>query len=359
LILFAAGLAAHLAPFIRWSSPEPPAVRAQAWASAGQAALDAGRLVTPFILLDQWQRVLAANEEFLRRLDAIDPVSETQHALLEKLKSSARETGKPIHGGLIGVDMGQFERTAAGPLFRAALQIDPENAEARAGLAETVIRLNAMAPRIAPRQSYEGSSAALLFLGALEFDPANPESKRGLRVLSHRLVLSSFAAIREHWDYDGALKLLNEAHEIDPENREAEAALQAFPLRPAVGTTEATSVIDIPDTSAGARGLLRNIAERLAQLTDATQLRDRVVEAGDPIAYYRLVLAADPKEPRTDDAVTALALDLMDQANADLRDTQFAQANAKLGEIAGLRPDLDGLAAMRDQLCRSYPDCRL
>ena len=342
LMLFAAGLAAYLAPSIRWSSPEPPAVRAQAWASAGQAALDAGRLVTPFIPLDQWQRVLSANEAFLRRLDAIGPVSETQRALLEKLKSSARETGTPIDGGFIGVDMGQFESIAAGPLFRAALEIDPENAEARAGLAETVIRLNAMGR----------------FQGALEFDPANPESERGLRVLSHRLVLSSFVAIREHWDYDGALKLLKQAHEIDPENREAEVALQAFPLRPAVGTTETASVIDIPDTSAGARGLLRDIAERLAQLGDAPQLRDRVVEAGDPIAYYRLVLAADPKEPRTDDAVTALALHLMDQANADLRDAQFAQANAKLGEIAGLRPDLDGLAAMRDQLCRSYPDCR-
>lgn len=261
-------------------------------------------------------------------------------------------------------------------LYEAALALDPDRTDARAGLARVGQAALAQARRALAEHRYADAHRAVTLARELAVPTSQVDAvAAALRVREAAeagidRLLPRAAAARAAGNLDGddtsALWIYQRVLALQPSHTEAlegrddtltdllQQAEQAF--NEGELATAAAIVHRVREADAGHAGLpgaladLKQASERRRRRADADLRRDRLLRAGDG---YRAVLTVDP-----DDAAALRGLDLLAAAYAKrserlAADFHFDEAAAALRSAQAINPDVAEIAQARQHLARA------
>ncbi len=192
-------------------------------------------------------------------------------------------------------------------------------------------------------------SAAALYRSVQQRDPDNAAARAGLADVARALVVRAQAAIEDH-DAAAADALLDEARAIDPqlvELRAADATLRELRERLAIDASRAE-----PDAAARER-----IARLVAEAAQAAEAGNLIVPPGRS-AYdkYRSALAIDPDDAEAQAGLAGLPARAKSLFDAALADKTPFRARMLLDAVRQLAPGDVTITAMSTRLADAFLD---
>ena len=205
-----------------------------------------------------------------------------------------------------------------------------------------------------------GSDTALAhFKAALALDPENPQARAGLGKVAQALTVQAHAAL-DAGDTAQAGSLLDQAAELAPQSADL-AAARARLASLLARSARSAAAPSAPLASATVGTLSPQQAATVAQLVQraqaATRRGDIMLPPGD-CAYdlYRNALAIDGNNAAALQGMQALPAQVERLFNQALANRQLAQADAMLGNLAALSPGDAALPALSDRMATAWLD---
>ena len=334
----------------------------QAIAKARGASFEAGTLV------DQAQQAMSDGRPadagaLYKRILAADPGNAVASHGLDKVGDAlAAQAHKEIDAGDRAAAGASVDRLAALlpnygelPSLRAALVQDQKEDD---GQLSEAIRLGQAALR-AGRISGGGSDTALAhFKDALALDPDNAQAKAGLGQVAQALVVQANAA-QDSGDAAQASRLLDQAAELAPKSAELAAArahLNDTAHRPSEGVVPGA----LPQADAQAQLTPQQNAElaRLVRQAEAAARKGNVMLPPGDSAYvqYRRALAIDGNNEAARRGLQELPATVVQQFNQALSNGNLQQAGERLNDLGDLAPGEAGQAELRQRLANAWMD---
>lgn len=336
---------------------------AQAIAKARGATFQAGTLV------DQAQQAMADDKPeeagaLYRRILAADPGNAVATHGLDKVGDAlAAKARKAIEANDRDAAIATVDRLAALlpnygelPSLRAALVQDQKQDDGQ--LAEA-IRLGQTALRAGRIDGSGGDTALAHFKDAIALDPDNAQAKAGLGQVAQALVVQANAAL-DSGDNAQATRLLDQAAELAPKSAELAAARAhlADVTRHAGGAAAPSG--ELPEADAQAALSPQQSAEltRLVHQAEAAARRGDVMLPPGESAYdlYRRALAIDGNNEPARRGLQELPALVVQQFNQALANGDLQKAGDRLSDLGDLAPGEAGQAELRQRLASAWMD---
>ncbi|HUB88638.1 MAG TPA: hypothetical protein VMA74_02800 [Dyella sp.] len=327
-----------------------------------QQALSDNKLDGPDGAAALYQRVLAAEPDNAVARHGMDQVGDAMAAQVQKAL-----TANDVATASAGIDRlaAVLPNYAQLPTLRASLSA--LQAQANSALTDAINQGNDALR--AGRIDGDGNDTALAhFKAALAIDPNNAQAKAGLGQVAQALVVQANAAI-DAGDTDHARQLLDQADALAPGSADLVAA------RARLGQPPAPAVLPPSAGNGGAAGAQQqenNSALPTAQLTGQQQIQiaDMVSRAkqaaarGDIMsppgdcAYdlYRGALAIDGNNQQALAGLQALPGEVQQQFNDALRGGSLKKAGSLLDALNNLEPGDAAIAISRQRLANAWFD---
>ena len=199
-----------------------------------------------------------------------------------------------------------------------------------------------------------GDDTALAhFKTALDIDPVNAQAKAGLGQVAQALIVQANAAL-DSGDSGQAKSLLEQAAALAPRSAEL-AAARARLDTPTVATIDDTTTPAAPATLTPQQNA--DLTRMLQQAKEAARRGDIMLPPGTS-AYdlYRSALAIDGNNEEARRGVQDLPNLVVAQFNQDLANGQLAHANERLSDLADLAPGDAGQEPLRQRLAGAWLD---
>ncbi|WP_395020533.1 hypothetical protein [Dongia sp.] len=293
---------------------------------------------------------------YLNALDIYPGLAFADRKLLKDAHTEAERIGTTGHHFVVGIDSTTLE-LRSGQFFRRALEIDPNNSAAKAGLREAVGYLLAVT-----RGCGELCGPSLIYQRILELDREQVEADR--RDPEAQFARDAEVLIRNGAVYDAAV-LLQVVQERAPGNSEA-AVLQPEILRRVLerGWRE----IKLGDSGYGALQWLKQaraldpagaetkqlgvaVADSIAVAGDRKFLLHIRGRGGDPLMTYHDALEIDPDNANANGGIAALLLYW--EVSRDMDNGATADIKRALETVAAEDPERPGLAKLRQLMGQS------
>lgn len=336
---------------------------AQAIAKARGATFEAGALV------DQAQQAMTDGRPadagaLYKRILAADPSNAVASHGLDKVGDAlAAQAHKDIDAGDRAAASADVDRLAALlpnygelPSLRAALVQDQKEDD---GQLSEAIRLGQTALR-AGRITGNGSDTALAhFKDALALDPDNAQARAGLGQVAQALVVQANAAL-DSGDAAQAGKLLDQANELAPKSAELAAArahLSDATRRPG-GAGVVPGELPQADTQASISPQQSAELARLVHQAEAAARAGNVMLPPGESAYdlYRRALAIDGNNEAARRGLQELPATVVQQFNQAVSSGNLQQAGERLNDLGDLAPGEAGQAELRQRLANAWMD---
>ncbi|WP_266171495.1 hypothetical protein [Dyella subtropica] len=330
-----------------------------------------GASVQTGALVDQAQQAMADGKpeeagNLYKRVLAADPGNAVATHGLDKVGDAlAAQARKAIEGGDRAAASASVDRLAALlpnygelPSLRAALVQDRK---ANDGELADALKKGQDALRAGHMAGAGDDTALAHFKAALAIDPDNAEAKAGLGQVAQALIVQSNAAL-DSGDNAQAGQLLDQAGELAPKSAELVAArahladvskhAEAGKRTPAgeAPVAEATPETLTPQQSAE--------LARLIQRADAAAHRGDIMLPPGESAYdlYRGALAIDGNNEVARRGLQDLPSQVARQFNQALANGNLAQAGERLSDLSDLAPGEAGQAELRQRLAGAWMD---
>jgi tetratricopeptide (TPR) repeat protein len=337
---------------------------AQSIAKARGATFQAGTLV------DQAQQAMAdgkpeeAGALYKRILTAEPGNAVAAHGLDKVGDALAAQVRKAVEDGNREAASASVDRLAALlpnygelPSLRAALVQDQKEDD---GQLSEAIRQGQAALR-AGRITGEGSDTALAhFKQALTLDPDNAQAKAGLGQVAQALVVQANAAL-DSGDSAQASRLLDQAAELAPKSAELAAArAHLSDATRSAGAGAGTAAGETPQADLHAALTPQQSAElaRLVRQAEGAARRGNVMLPPGESAYdlYRQALAIDGNNEAARHGLQELPALVVQQFNQALANGNLQQAGERLSDLGDLAPGEAGQAELRQRLANAWMD---
>ena len=336
---------------------------AQAIAKARGATFQAGALV------DQAQQAMTDGKPeeagaLYRRILVADPGNAVATHGLDKVGDAlAAKARKAIEAGDRDGAIASVDRLAALlpnygelPSLRAALVQDQKQDD---GQAAEAIRLGQTALR-AGRIAGNGTDTALAhFKDALALDPENAQAKAGLGQVAQALVVQANAAL-DSGDNAQATRLLDQAAELAPKSAELAAARAHLSdvTRHAEGSAAPSGELPEAETQAALSPQQSAELARLVRQADAAARRGDVMLPPGESAYdlYRRALAIDGNNEAARHGLQELPALAVQQFNQAIANGDLKRAGERLSDLGDLAPGEAGQAELRQRLASAWMD---
>ena len=325
-----------------------------------QQALTDNKLDGPAGAAALYQRVLAAEPDNAVARHGMDQVGDAMAAQIQKSLSA-----NDVAAASAGIDRlaAVLPNYAQLPTLRASLSA--MQAQANGALTDAINQGNE-----ALRAGHivgDGNDTALSrFKAALAIDPNNAQAKAGLGQVAEALVVQANAAI-DAGDADHARQLLDQADALAPGSADlvaARARLGQAPTAPnaAAGNENATANAQQDDNAPLPQAPLTGqqqiqVADMVSSARQAAARGNIMSPPGD-CAYdlYRGALAIDGNNPAALAGLQGLPGLVQGQFNQALRDGNLNKAGSLLDALGNLEPGDASLAISRQRLAYAWVD---
>lgn len=328
-----------------------------------QQALTDNKLDGPTGAAALYQRVLAAEPDNAVARHGMDQVGDAMAAQIQKSLSA-----NDVAAALAGIDRlaAVLPNYAQLPTLRASLSA--MQAQANSALTDAINQGNE-----ALRAGHivgDGNDTALShFKAALAIDPNNAQAKAGLGQVAEALVVQANAAI-DAGDTDHARQLLDQADTLAPGSADLVAARARLGQAPASGAIaaggeNATATAgqpkrddDTPPPQAPLTGQQQiQVADMVSRAKQAAARGNIMSPPGD-CAYdlYRGALAIDGNNPDALAGLQGLPGLVQRQFNQALRDGNLNKAGSLLDALGNLEPGDAALSISRQRLAYAWVD---
>jgi tetratricopeptide (TPR) repeat protein len=314
-----------------------------------QQALSAGKLDGPDGAAALYQRVLAADPDNAVARHGLDQVGDALAGQIQKaLAANDVATAATSIDRLAAL----LPNYAQLPTLRAALA--SQQAQAGSALADAISQGNDALR--AGRVVGEGDDTALAhFKAALAIDPNNPQAKAGLGQVAEALIVQANAAI-DSGETDQAKQLLAQATALAPNSADLVAA------RARLGQPVATTGANDDDATAAPSASLTpqqqaQVASMVQQARVAAQRGNIMSPPGD-CAYdlYRGALAIDGNNQAALAGLQGLSGLVQQQFNQALTGGNLGKAGSLFDALSNLSPGDTGLLQSRQRLTDAWLD---
>jgi tetratricopeptide (TPR) repeat protein len=314
-----------------------------------QQALSAGKLDGPDGAAALYQRVLAADPDNAVARHGLDQVGDALAGQIQKaLAANDVATASTSIDRLAAL----LPNYAQLPTLRAALA--SQQAQAGSALADAISQGNDALR--AGRVVGEGDDTALAhFKAALAIDPNNPQAKAGLGQVAEALIVQANAAI-DSGETDQAKQLLAQATALAPNSADLVAA------RARLGQPVATTGANDDDATAAPSASLTpqqqaQVASMVQQARLAAQRGNIMSPPGD-CAYdlYRGALAIDGNSQAALSGLQGLSGLVQQQFNQALTGGNLGKAGSLFDALSNLSPGDTGLLQSRQRLTDAWLD---
>jgi tetratricopeptide (TPR) repeat protein len=314
-----------------------------------QQALSDGKLDGPDGAASLYQRVLAADPENAVAQHGLDQVGDALAAQIQKAL-----TANDAATASTGIDhlAALLPNYAQLPTLRASLS----SLQAQAGSALTDAINQGNDALRAGRVVGDGDDTALVhFKAALAIDPDNPQAKAGLGQVAEALIVQANAAI-DSGDTDQARQLLTQATALAPNSADLVAA------RARLGQSAATTAGD--DDNAPATPSASLTPQQQAQVANMVQQAKMAAQRGNIMsppgdcAYdlYRGALAIDGNNQAALAGLQGLSGLVQQQFNQALSGGNLSKAGSLFDALSNLSPGDTGLLQSRQRLADAWLD---
>lgn len=332
-----------------------------------QQALSQNKLDGPDGAAALYQRVLSAEPDNAVARHGMDQVGDAMAAQIQKALSA-----NDVATASAGIDRlaAVLPNYAQLPTLRASLSA--QQAQANSALTDAINQGNdaLRGGRIAG----DGNDTALAhFKAALAIDPNNAQAKAGLGQVAQALVVQANAAI-DAGDADHAKQLLDEAETLAPGSADLVAA-RARLGQPAAQPPVAENTATPPSKAQAVRKQEReedtapppqpaltgqqqiHVADMVSRARQAAGRGDIMSPPGD-CAYdlYRGALAIDGNNPEALAGLQALPGEVQQQFNQALRAGNLKKAGSLLDALTNLEPGDAALSISRQRLAYAWID---
>jgi cellulose synthase operon protein C len=314
-----------------------------------QQALSAGKLDGPDGAAALYQRVLAADPDNAVARHGLDQVGDALATQIQKaLAANDVATASTSIDRLAAL----LPNYAQLPTLRAALA--SQQAQAGSALADAISQGNDALR--AGRVVGDGDDTALAhFKAALAIDPNNPQAKAGLGQVAEALIVQANAAI-DSGETDQAKQLLAQATALAPNSADLVAA------RARLGQPVATTGANDDDATAAPSASLTpqqqaQVASMVQQARLAAQRGNIMSPPGD-CAYdlYRGALAIDGNSQAALSGLQGLSGLVQQQFNQALTGGNLGKAGSLFDALSNLSPGDTGLLQSRQRLTDAWLD---
>lgn len=314
-----------------------------------QQALSAGKLDGPDGAAALYQRVLAADPDNAVARHGLDQVGDALATQIQKaLAANDVATASTSIDRLAAL----LPNYAQLPTLRAALA--SQQAQAGSALADAISQGNDALR--AGRVVGDGDDTALAhFKAALAIDPNNPQAKAGLGQVAEALIVQANAAI-DSGETDQAKQLLAQATALAPNSADLVAARAR--LGQPVATTEAN---DDDATAAPSASLTPQQQAQVASMVQQARLaaqRGNIMSPPGDCAYdlYRGALAIDGNSQAALSGLQGLSGLVQQQFNQALTGGNLGKAGSLFDALSNLSPGDTGLLQSRQRLTDAWLD---
>ncbi|HWX65341.1 MAG TPA: hypothetical protein VNZ27_02835 [Rhodanobacter sp.] len=198
-------------------------------------------------------------------------------------------------------------------------------------------------------------TALAYFQAALKLDPDNPQARAGLGNVAQAMTVQASAAI-DAGDTAQAAKLLDQAAALAPKSADLAAARARLG---SVASPPAAAAADVADAAPAALSPQQNaaVAQLVQRAQVATKAGDIMMPPGDS-AYdlYRSALAIDGNNDAALRGLQALPGQVEQQFNQALGAGKLKQADDMLANLAELAPGDAAQGALSDRLAGAWLD---
>ncbi|HKT30834.1 hypothetical protein [Dyella sp.] len=330
-----------------------------------QQALSDNKLDGPDGAAALYQRVLAAEPDNAVARHGMDQVGDAMAAQIQKALSA-----NDVATASAGIDRlaAVLPNYAQLPTLRASLSA--LQAQANSALTDAINQGNDALR--AGRIDGDGNDTALAhFKAALAIDPNNAQAKAGLGQVAQALVVQANAAI-DAGDADHARQLLDQADALAPGSADliaARARLGQPPVPPVVppsgnkATASAQQAAPSQDDNAPLP-VAQLTGQQEIQVADMVSRAKQAAARGDIMtppgncAYdlYRGALAIDGNNQQALAGLQALPGEVQQQFNNALRSGSLKKANSLLDALSNLEPGDAAIAISRQRLANAWFD---
>ncbi|MFC3650489.1 hypothetical protein ACFONN_02970 [Dyella humi] len=326
-----------------------------------QQALSNNKLDGPDGAAALYQRVLAAEPDNAVARHGMDQVGDAMAAQIQRSLNA-----NDIATASAGIDRlaALMPNYAQLPTLRASLSA--LQTQASSALTDTINQGNEALR--AGRIVGDGNDTALAhFKAALAIDPNNAQAKAGLGQVAEALVVQANAAI-DAGDADHARQLLDQADALAPGSADlvaARARLGQAPApapRAAAGNEKATASASQEDNAPLPQAQLTGqqqiqVADMVSRARQAAAHGNIMSPPGD-CAYdlYRGALAIDGNNPEALAGLQGLPGLVQQQFNQALRDSNLNKAGSLLDALSNLEPGDTALSISRQRLAYAWVD---
>lgn len=318
-----------------------------------QQALTDGKLDGPDGAAALYQRVLAADSDNAVARHGMDQVGDAMAAQIQKaLAANDAATAST------GIDRlaALLPNYAQLPTLRASLS----SLQAQAGTALTDAVNQGNDALRAGRVAGDGDDTALAhFKAALAIDPNNPQAKAGLGQVAEALIVQANAAI-DSGDTDHARQLLAQATTLAPGSADLVAARarlgQPAAMGDATGTDQDDANVTTPSATLTPQQQVQ-VANMVQQAKLAAQRGNIMSPPGD-CAYdlYRGALAIDGNNQAALAGLQGLSGLVQQQFNQALTAGNLSKAGSLFDALSNLSPGDTGLLQSRQRLADAWLD---
>lgn len=314
-----------------------------------QQALSAGKLDGPDGAAALYQRVLAADPDNAVARHGLDQVGDALATQIQKaLAANDVATASTSIDRLAAL----LPNYAQLPTLRAALA--SQQAQAGSALADAISQGNDALR--AGRVVGDGDDTALAhFKAALAIDPNNPQAKAGLGQVAEALIVQANAAI-DSGETDQAKQLLAQATALAPNSADLVAA------RARLGQPVATTGANDDDaTTAPSASLTPQQQAQVASMVQQARLaaqRGNIMSPPGDCAYdlYRGALAIDGNSQAALSGLQGLSGLVQQQFNQALTGGNLGKAGSLFDALSNLSPGDTGLLQSRQRLTDAWLD---
>ena len=330
-----------------------------------QQALSDNKLDGPDGAAALYQRVLAAEPDNAVARHGMDQVGDAMAAQIQKAL-----TANDVANASAGIDRlaTVLPNYAQLPTLRASLSA--MQTQANSALTDAINQGNDALR--AGRIDGDGNDTALAhFKAALAIDPNNAQAKAGLGQVAQALVVQANAAI-DAGDADHARQLLDQADALAPGSADLIAARArlgqppAPPVVPPSGNKATASVQQAtpPQDDSAPLPAAQLTGQQEIQVADMVSRAKQAAARGDIMtppgncAYdlYRGALAIDGNNQQALAGLQALPGEVQQQFNNALRSGSLKKANSLLDALSNLEPGDAAIAISRQRLANAWFD---
>ncbi|WP_114240859.1 hypothetical protein [Dyella sp. C9] len=320
-----------------------------------QAALDAGKLDGDDGAGALYRKVLSADPNNAVAQHGLDKVGDALAAQAHKALDAGDHATASALIDRLGTLLPNYGEL---PALRAALvQVDQQNN----GQLADAIKQGQDALR-AGRITGDGDDTALAhFKAALAIDPDNADAKAGLGQVAQALIVQADAAL-DSGDSEHARKLLDQAAELAPRSADLAAARARLGDARKTAAAQAASDISANDSAAMQHPVLspQQSAElaRTIQRADTAARQGKIMLPPGESAYdlYRQALAIDGNNDAARHGLETLPNLAIGQFNQALASGNLSVASERLSDLSDLSPGDAGQGQLRLRLAGAWMD---